>query len=142
MLVDHLGVVVRSIEKGIEQWTDLFGYTKVTEVVINTRQQVKVVFLEKKDSLMIKLIEPASETSPIYNFAKKGGGLHHLCFRCNDLETQIPVMEQNGARCIVKPQPGEAFMGHDIAFLLARNNLNVELIDTKEKEGYTPLSDE
>jgi hypothetical protein len=27
-------------------------------------------------------------------------------------------------------------MNHDIAFFLAKNNLNVELIDTGEKQGW------
>ena len=35
----------------------------------------------------------------------------------------------------VPPQPGEAFNNHDIAFLLARYGLNIELIDTEEKAG-------
>jgi hypothetical protein len=36
----------------------------------------------------------------------------------------------------VPPQPGEAFGNKDIAFFLANNNLNVELIDTLFKQGW------
>ncbi len=136
MVIDHIGIVVRSIDGGIEQWQDLFGYRKASEVTTNTRQKVNVVFLEKKESITIKLIEPTDRESPAYLFASKGGGLHHLCFRCNDMQTLIPIMERKGARCIVPPEPGEAFMNHDIAFLMARNNLNIELIDTNKKKGY------
>jgi methylmalonyl-CoA/ethylmalonyl-CoA epimerase len=136
MVIDHIGIVVRSLDEAMQQWETLFGYRKSSEIVLNTRQKVRVVFLAKTESLTIKLIEPSEPDSPIAMFARKGGGLHHLCFRCADLEDQIPLLQENGAMLIVPPQPGEAFNNHDIAFLLARNNLNFELIDTAEKQGW------
>ena len=136
MLIDHIGIVVRSLEEGIAQWETLFGYKKNSDVVLNTRQKVRVVFLAKKDSLTVKLIEASEPASPIFSFARKGGGLHHLCFRCDDLAVQIPLLKEKGALFIVTPEPGEAFKNRDIAFFLAKNNLNVEVIDTTEKEGW------
>ena len=89
MVIDHIGIVVRSLEEGIEQWTSQFGYRKRSAIVLNTRQKVRVVFLSKDNSLTVKLIEPAAADSPISAFARKGGGLHHLCFRCDDLAITI-----------------------------------------------------
>ena len=137
MIIDHIGIVVSSIDDGIRQWEKVFGYHPVSEVIENTRQKVRVVFLGKADSTLIKLVEPCIADSPISAFARKGGGLHHLCFRCNDLNATIPLLRANGARLIVPPQPGEAFNGEDIAFILLRNNLSVELIDTTEKQGFS-----
>lgn len=134
MVIDHLGIVVRSLEQGIQQWEQLFGYRQSSSIVTNTRQKVKVVFLSKPDSLTVKLIEPSEFDSPTSAFARKGGGLHHICFRCDALADGIPALREKGARLLVPPQPGEAFKNHDIAFFLA-GNLNVELIDTAEKEG-------
>lgn len=140
MVIDHIGIVVRSLEDGIQQWENLFGYQKNSDIVTNTRQKVRVVFLAKRESLPVKLIEPSEESSPINAFARRGGGLHHLCFRCGDLKTEIPLLEAKEAKFLVPPQPGEAFKNNDIAFFLTRNNLNVELIDTKEKQGWHPIS--
>ena len=140
MVIDHIGIVVRSLEDGLQQWESLFGYQKNSDLVTNTRQKVRVVFLAKKDSLPVKLIEPSDESSPIFAFARRGGGLHHLCFRCGDLKTEIQLLEAKDAKFLVPPQPGEAFNNNDIAFFLTRNNLNVELIDTEEKQGWRPLS--
>lgn len=139
MIIDHIGIVVRSLEAGIAQWEKLFGYKRNSQIVVNTRQQVRVVFMAKNNSLTVKLIEPSVPTSPISVFARKGGGLHHLCFRCADLKVEIPLLRSKGAKFIVPPQPGEAFRNHDIAFFLANNNLNVEVIDTTEKEGWKDL---
>lgn len=136
MTIDHIGIVVRSLEEGINQWQDLFGYKKNSDIVTNTRQKVKVVFLSKPGSLPVKLLEPTDQTSPVFVFARRGGGLHHLCFKCDDLKTQIPALEGKGVKILVPPEPGEAFKNHDIAFFLVNNALNVELIDTDEKTGW------
>jgi len=139
MIIDHVGIVVPSLENGIKQWEELFGYKKNSDIVVNTRQKVRVVFLAKKKSLTVKLIEPSEPSSPVMPFARKGGGLHHLCFRCDNLSVQLPFLRAKGARFIVPPEPGEAFRNRDIAFFLVGNNLNFELIDTAEKEGWVDL---
>jgi methylmalonyl-CoA/ethylmalonyl-CoA epimerase len=136
MVLDHIGIVVPCLESALKQWETLFGYRRNSAIVVNTRQKVRVVFLAKKGSLTIKLIEPVAPDSPAFQAARKGGGLHHLCFKCGALEEEIPRLQRQGARLLVPPQPGEAFNNHPIAFLLAGNNLNMELIDTCEKQGW------
>lgn len=133
MNIDHIGIVTKSIEKSIEQWTKTFGYTQATNLVKNSRQKVNVVFMKKSDSIEIKLIEPSDETSPIYKFAMRGGGLHHLCFKADKLKDSIDFLKDNNCMLISQPQPGEAFENENIAFLLAANNLNIELIDTDKR---------
>jgi methylmalonyl-CoA/ethylmalonyl-CoA epimerase len=44
-------------------------------------------------------------------------------------------LNKEGLLTLVPPQPGEAFNNKNIAFLLARYGLNIELIDTDEKAG-------
>lgn len=138
MLIDHIGIVVPSLDEGIRRWEQLFGYQKHSEVVTNTRQKVRVVFLTKENSTTVKLIEPCDDTSPVAIVAKKGGGLHHLCFRCDDLISEVSRLKHHGARILVPPQPGEAFKNKNIAFFFV-DNLNCELIDTSEKESWLGL---
>jgi methylmalonyl-CoA/ethylmalonyl-CoA epimerase len=102
-------------------------------IVINTRQKVKVVFLTKKDSLQIKLIELVDDTSPVFLFAKKGGRLHHICFKCDDVDKQLDLLKEKQLRILTPPQPGEAFENEKIAFLFAKHGLNIELIDTDKR---------
>ena len=143
MFIDHLGVAVRSLEKGIENWERQFGYRRATEPVINTRQMVRVVFMEKEGSLPIKLVEPTGPTSPVFPFVQKGGGLHHVCFRLGDLDQSIEALREQGGRVLAPPQPGEAFDDEPIAFVLAQPGLNVELIATDKRRGrIQPSSDD
>ena len=130
MIIDHIGVVVKSLEEGITHWQQVFGYVQYTNIVENSRQKVKVVFLTKDKSLTVKLVEAVGEDSPVYQFAKKGGGLHHLCFKCEDVKAGVESMAEMGLRVLAPPQPGEAFGGKDIAFVFAKQGMNIELIDT------------
>jgi len=135
MRIDHICFAVKNLEEAIDYWGRVFGYRQMTEIIVNSLQKVKVTFIQKDDSILIKLIEPLESNQSLVNFVSRGGGFHHLCFKCDDLEKQIEDMTGKGLLTLVSPQPGEAFNNNKIAFLLARYGLNIELIDTDEKTG-------
>lgn len=135
MKLDHICFAVKNIEDGISYWERVFGYRQMTDVVINTLQKVKVVFLSKEESLLIKLIEPLLDNQSLINFVNRGGGFHHICFRVDEMADTLKELNGKGLLTLVPPQPGEAFNNNDIAFLLAKYGINVEIIDTDEKAG-------
>lgn len=132
MIIDHIGVVVRSLDQGIALWEKTFGYTKMTQPVVNTRQRVRVVFLHKEGSLPVKLVEALDPGSPVSAFAARGGGFHHVCFRADDMEKALRQMERDGGRIVVPPEPGEAFENEPIAFVYM-HGLPTEIIATDKK---------
>jgi methylmalonyl-CoA/ethylmalonyl-CoA epimerase len=143
VILDHVGVAVRSIEDAVSRWERVFGYRRMTDVVTNTRQKVRVVFLEKPGSLPVKLIEPSDLESPLQNFVKqRGGGLHHLCFRCESVNGELIRLEALGLRVLAPAEPGEAFDGERIAFVYAGDGLNMELIDTDRRAARLPVPSE
>ena len=141
MVIDHIAVVVRSIDQAIPLWQKAFGYSPMTSPVVNTRQRVRVVFLAKKDSIVIKLVEPTDPSSPVQSVAARGGGLHHLCFKCEDLDGELGRLQQQGMRLIAGPEPGEAFDNEAIAFVYAGHGLNVELVATEKKAALLKDAD-
>ena len=84
---------------------------------------------------MVKLIEPLEGNNNVNGFIKRtgGGGFHHICFKCRNINKELTSLKEKGLITLVQPQPGEAFNNHDIAFMLAKYGLNFELIDTDEK---------
>ena len=66
MVIDHIGIVVLRLEEGIEHWKTAFGYSPMTEAVVNTRQKVRVVFMKKTGSCTIKLVEPIDELAAVH----------------------------------------------------------------------------
>jgi len=135
MIIDHICFAVKDLREGITYWEKIFGYSQMTEIITNTLQKVKVSFLSKEKSLTVKLIEPLGDNQSLLNFVSRGGGFHHICFKCDNIDTGITDLREKGLLTLVPPQPGEAFNNNKIAFLLAKYGLNIELIDTDEKAG-------
>lgn len=135
MTLDHIAVAVRALEPAADRLCALLGYTRATTPVVNTRQQVRVLFLEKAGSAGIKLIEPSGPESPLVEFVRKGGGLHHVAFRVADVRDGCDALTAGGARVIAGPEPGEAFDDALIAFCYLGFGMNAELIDTDRRRN-------
>jgi catechol 2,3-dioxygenase-like lactoylglutathione lyase family enzyme len=107
MILDHIGIAVRSIERSIEHCHAVFGYEQMTEIVVNTRQKVRVVFLARRGSLPVKLLEPRDPTSLDLRVRSARRGLHHLCLRCESVGAEVARLEALGLRVIAPRSPGE-----------------------------------
>ena len=77
MKVHHTGMIVESIEKSLQIYETL-GYVKESEIVIDTIQNNRILFLQNAASQhRLELIEKLNEKSSVYNFKP---GLHHICY--------------------------------------------------------------
>jgi methylmalonyl-CoA/ethylmalonyl-CoA epimerase len=97
--IDHIGIAVESIEKWIGFYKDVLGleYGGSEEVA---EQKVRVAFLKIGES-QIELLEPTSEDSPIAKFLeKRGGGIHHIAVKVDDIDAALARHHKAGARLI------------------------------------------
>ncbi len=131
--IDHICLAVKSIDKAVDKIQKILGYLTVTEKVLNTKQNVNVVFLSKENSIDIKLIEPGDKQSPLINFLKRGEGLHHIGFKTENVDNCIKEITTLGARVTLPPEKGEAFCNELISFCNISNGLNIEVIDTDKR---------
>ena len=128
--LDHIGIAVRSLHAA-RIYEDL-GLT-IDHVETVETQRVKTAFLSVGDS-NLELLEPTSPDSPIAKFIeKRGEGIHHLCFRVDDIEAQLVQLQAKGYRLINEaPVPGAH--GCRVAFLhpAAGNGVLIELSEKQE----------
>ena len=128
----HIGLVVQNINESLGEIANFLSFESTSLPTIIGSQKVNICFL-KTNNVYIELIEPAEENSPITNFAKEGGGFHHLCFEVDDIQQEIDKMVKNGAHVVVSPVKG--FDDRLIAFLmlnLKKTNCKlIELVETK-----------
>ena len=56
----------------------------------------------------IELLEPMGEDTPVAGFlAKRGPGIHHICFEVEDIEAEVERLRELGVRLLSEtPQPG------------------------------------
>ena len=108
--IHHVGIVVRSLDQAYGFWRDVLGLP-VHKVATVADQGVRAALLTIGES-EIELLEPLEATSAIGRFlAKRGEGLHHLCFATDDVAAELDAARAKGLRLIdERPRPGLAGM--------------------------------
>lgn len=128
--LDHIGIAVRSLDAA-KIYRSLGLSVDHTEVV--QTQGVKTAFVSVGDA-NLELLEPLSADSPVARFIdKRGEGIHHICFRVDDLEAHLRRLQSEGYRLIHEaPVPGAH--GCRVAFLhpAAGNGVLIELSEKME----------
>ena len=127
--LSHIGIAVRSLAEALPVWRALGLEVEHEEVVPG--QKVRTAFLPLGDS-SIELLEPTAADSPIAGFlAKRGPGIHHLCFAVDDLDAALARLAAEGYRLIHRtPVPGAD--GKRVAFLHPESGHGV-LIELSER---------
>ncbi len=93
--LDHIAIAVPDLEKSIERFMNDFGLDyKGTEDVEEAK--TSTAFFKLPDT-KIELIHPLNGEGPVAKYLeKKGGGMHHLCFRSDDIEADIARLTEKG----------------------------------------------
>ena len=112
--LDHVGIAVASIEESLGIYRALGLAESGRERVEG--QGVVTAFLPLGET-RLELLEPTDADSPVAKFlAKRGPGVHHLCFAVPDLERALADLKGRGFRLVNEsPVPGAG--GRRVAFL-------------------------
>ena len=131
--IHHIGVVVPNLEEAYRFWRDTLGLEFTRSATIE-EQGVKAALLKVGES-EIELLEPLSPDNGVGKFlARRGGGLHHLCFETDDVGRELDGARALGLPLIdQKPRKGLAGM---ICFLhpKATRGVLVEYAQPVEEE--------
>lgn len=113
--VDHVGIAVPDLDAAVAAFTTLFG-TGPESVEDVAEQKVRTAFFTAGDT-HVELLWPLSEDSPISNFlAKRGPGLHHICFEVPSIDRALEDYRAAGVR-LIDETPRLGAHGKRIAFL-------------------------
>ncbi|MBT4522700.1 MAG: methylmalonyl-CoA epimerase [Halieaceae bacterium] len=104
--LDHIAVAVPDIERAIKRFMDDFGLHFEGREDVTAAKTSTAFFPVPATS--IELVHPMNGEGAIATYlAKKGGGLHHLCFRSDNIEEDIARLQQKGYRFLADaPTPG------------------------------------
>lgn len=131
----HLGFVVASISAAAEEFAFSMSAGWDGEIIHDPIQRVRVAFFNPADprNPVFELVEPASDASPVSNFLKKRGGLHHVCYEVDDLDSVLREARGTGLAIAELPAPAVAFAGRRIAWICSRSRLLIELLERSAK---------
>ena len=134
-VLHHLGFVVSSISAVAESFAASMSARWDGEIIHDPVQRVRVAFFFPVDprNPVFELVEPASDTSPVSDFLKKRGGLHHVCYEIDDLESALQQARLAGWAIAAAPAPAVAFNGRKIAWVVSKHRLLMELLERRPK---------
>jgi methylmalonyl-CoA/ethylmalonyl-CoA epimerase len=125
--VSHIGIAVETLDKSLPFFRDVLG---LSEVPLDDSDGAKIVGLSAGESL-VELLEADDPSSPIARFvARRGAGIHHICFSVDDLDATLERCRRAGVQ-IIDEKPRVGAEGKRVAFLHPRSTggVLVELSD-------------
>jgi len=135
MIIDHLGIAVRSLETSLKFYRDTLGL-KVEGLEEVPAEGVRIAFLPVGQS-RVELLEPLGPDTAVGRFLdRRGEGIHHLCLRVADIDATLAAMRGKGAE-IIEPAPRIGAGGRRIAFIHPRSTGGVllELVEAEVPPG-------
>jgi methylmalonyl-CoA/ethylmalonyl-CoA epimerase len=111
--IAHIGIAVRGLDELLPFYRDVLG---MPETSLADSDGARIVGLVAGESL-VELLEADTPESHIGRFvAKRGPGIHHVCFAVDDLDGSLERCRAAGIR-LIDETPRIGAEGKRIAFL-------------------------
>jgi methylmalonyl-CoA/ethylmalonyl-CoA epimerase len=111
--IAHIGIAVHALDALLPFYRDILG---LPEVPLDDADGASIAGLAAGESL-VELLAAKSDDSPIGKFvAKRGPGIHHVCFAVDDLDGTLARCRAAGLR-LIDETPRLGAEGKRIAFL-------------------------
>ncbi|MBR3288612.1 MAG: VOC family protein [Lachnospiraceae bacterium] len=128
MQVEHVGYVVKSIEKSVVEFEKL-GYEKCSTFFKDEKRKINIQFM-KKDNYEVELIEPHDEESDAYAYYKKlRNGPYHICYKVDNIEESIKKLVENGYILVKEKEAAIAYENKNVCFLYKDAMGLIELVE-------------
>jgi methylmalonyl-CoA/ethylmalonyl-CoA epimerase len=113
--VNHLGIAVPGLNEAMARMAKLFDLeAEHTEEV--AEQKVKTAFFPVGESTL-EFLESTDPEGPIGKFlAKRGPGIHHICFEVDDIDEAVSMLLARGVR-MIDPAARNGAHGCRVAFI-------------------------
>ncbi len=112
--IHHVGIAVESLAKAYTFWRGALGLPLLREAEI-ADQGVRAALLAAGDS-EIELLEPTDKQGGVARFlAKRGEGLHHVCFETVNVASDLAGLKAKGV-ALIDEAPRQGLAGR-VAFL-------------------------
>lgn len=132
--LDHIAIVVADLEKAVEAFQDKLGIP-CQKVETVEAQQARVAFFDVGGA-HLELVSPSQADSALgRSLAKRGEGLHHVCFEVPSLESSIAGLTAKGAVMAGPATPGAD--GTRVVFVHPKSmsGVLVELVEKPDRGG-------
>lgn len=111
--IAHVGIAVPDLEQALAFYRDVLGLTPHPPETADGARILSLPFGESE----VELLSPETPDGPIAKFlARRGPGIHHICYRVADLDAALAACRRAGYR-LVDETPRSGAGGRRIAFV-------------------------
>lgn len=111
--IAHVGIALEALNSAVPFFRDILG---LNPVEINDSDGARIEAFQAGESL-VELLEPDGGDTPIGKFiARRGAGIHHICFAVDDLDGVLDRCRSAGIQ-LIDERPRLGAEGKRIAFL-------------------------
>ncbi|TDI89592.1 MAG: methylmalonyl-CoA epimerase [Candidatus Dadabacteria bacterium] len=132
----HVAIAVKDLSAVEEVYKTALGLRVEHREVVEDQGVNTSMLVPEDGGTAIELLEPMDENSPISKFLdKRGEGIHHICFKVDDIEAVLERLKKQGVRLIDEsPRPGA--YNSRVAFIhpKAMNGVLVELAEVNKAD--------
>jgi methylmalonyl-CoA epimerase len=132
--IDHIAIATPDLEESLKFYAETLGIEATHRETLEDRG-IEVAFLPIGDT-RIELVAPIRDDSEVSGFLnKRGGGIHHMAFRTDDVDKDVGQLEDAGVR--MAQGPSEGAHGCRVAFIhpKASGGVLLELSTPPSVEG-------
>lgn len=121
--IAHIGIAVPSIAAALPFYQNVLGLSPGPAESADGARIVSLTLGE----VDVELLEPQDPASPVAKFlAKRGPGIHHICYRVPDLDAALTRCRAAGFQ-LIDETPRRGAGGRRIAFLHPRGTAGILL---------------
>ncbi len=104
--LDHVAIAVPDLEKSIKRFAEDFGLDFTGSEAVESAKTQTAFF--PISGTQIELVHPLNGEGPVQTYLdKKGGGLHHICFKSDDVQADMTRLTEKGYIFLSDaPKPG------------------------------------
>ena len=111
--IAHVGVAVEDLEAAVAFYRDVLGLEPQRPETVDGATIVSLSFGDAE----VELLAPQGPDGPIARFlARRGPGIHHICYRVPDLDAALTACRAAGYR-LIDETPRSGAGGRRIAFV-------------------------
>ena len=106
--LDHVAIAVPELDAAVKRFVEDLGLTlSAVEDVLTA--ETRTAFLPISGPTQLELVTPLDGKGPLVaQLAKRGPGLHHLCFRTDDLDGDVAKLRAKGWQFTTEAPKGGA----------------------------------
>ena len=111
--IAHVGIALEALDEAVPFYREILGLESVT---VSDSDGARIEAFQAGESL-VELLESSDPSSPIGRYiARRGPGIHHICFAVDDLDAVLERCRAAGLR-VIDSEPRIGAEGRRIAFL-------------------------